>query len=252
MMSFSTLVVTTDDLSAIGEALATKFAAIDALFPVILDASVPIDLAKLLVVVRDARLQPIGVAEGLLAEQASLFKLAILPKSGGGKVQGVLLDSDSNQSQASITSQPSTQQQASAQQKDVPQTQATQADVSGKSAQAHKGHTVVQETVLRSGQSVSNLEGDLVVTGGVNNGSEAIATGSLHVYGKAQGRLVAGAMGDESAYIFCQQLEPTLVSIAGVYCLPESIPQELVGQAAYVKYDKDVGLVFTGMNPAIQ
>lgn len=115
-----------------------------------------------------------------------------------------------------------------------------------------QGNTMIYDKVLRSGQSISNSEGDMVVTNGVNNGAEVIATGSLHVYGKAQGRLVAGATGEPTAGIFCQHFDPTLVSIAGVYCLRENMPEELIGKAVVIKHEKENGLTFTAMNPAIQ
>lgn len=115
-----------------------------------------------------------------------------------------------------------------------------------------QGTTLVHERVLRSGQSLSNTEGDLVLMGGINDGAEAIATGSLHVYGNAQGRLVAGATGEPTAAIFCQCLAASLISVAGVYCTKDDIPTDMLGEAVYIKCEKDAGLVFTRMNPAIQ
>ncbi|WP_431197481.1 septum site-determining protein MinC, partial [Streptococcus pneumoniae] len=50
--------------------------------------------------------------------------------------------------------------------------------------------------MLRSGQSLQHLGGDLTVIGGVNDGAEAITDNSLHIYGRGLGRLVAGATGD--------------------------------------------------------
>lgn len=119
-------------------------------------------------------------------------------------------------------------------------------------AKGEQGTTLVHERMLRSGQSMSNTEGDLVLMGGVNDGAEAIATGSLHVYGNAQGRLVAGATGEPTAAIFCQRLAASLISVAGVYCTKDDIPADMLGEAVYIKCEKDAGLVFTRMNPTIQ
>lgn len=105
----------------------------------------------------------------------------------------------------------------------------------------------VHSYMLRSGQSVQHLGGDLVIIGGVNNGAEAITDNNLHIYGHGQGRLVAGATGDKDARIFCQKFNPSLVSVAGTYCLREAIPAEMIDKAVQVSYDADKGLIFTLM-----
>ena len=88
------------------------------------------------------------------------------------------------------------------------------------------------------------MGGDLVLTDSVNNGAEAITDNSLHVYGRAQGRLVAGATGDKDARIFCQRFNPSLVSVAGTYCLHDSIPEEMIDQPVQVRFVEGQGLVF--------
>lgn len=105
----------------------------------------------------------------------------------------------------------------------------------------------VHNYMLRSGQSIQHLGGDLVIIGGVNNGAEAITDNNLHIYGHGQGRLVAGATGDKDARIFCQKFNPSLVSVAGTYCLREAIPAEMIDKAVQVSYDADKGLIFTLM-----
>lgn len=113
---------------------------------------------------------------------------------------------------------------------------------------ADKGMTSsVHNHMLRSGQSIQHLGGDLVIIGGVNNGAEAITDNNLHIYGHGQGRLVAGATGDKDARIFCQKFNPSLVSVAGTYCLREAIPAEMIDKAVQVSYDSDKGLIFTLM-----
>lgn len=101
--------------------------------------------------------------------------------------------------------------------------------------------------MLRSGQSLQHLGGDLIIIGGVNNGAEAITDNSLHIYGHGQGRLVAGATGDRDARIFCQKFNPTLVSVAGTYCLSDAIPSQMIDKAVQVSYDDSEGLIFTLM-----
>ena len=72
MLSYSTLTVTSSEVSQIRLALdeRQRVAAIN--MPVVLDATLKLHLGKLLAIVRDVGLNPIGVHEGHLAEQAPL------------------------------------------------------------------------------------------------------------------------------------------------------------------------------------
>lgn len=92
------------------------------------------------------------------------------------------------------------------------------------------GRTLHQDAVVRSGQQVYARGGDLVVTKLVANGAEVIADGSIHVYGALRGRALAGAQGDESARIYCQEFHAELVSIAGQYRVFEDLPPDLRGK----------------------
>jgi septum site-determining protein MinC len=83
---------------------------------------------------------------------------------------------------------------------------------------------------VRSGQQVYARGRDLILTTLVGNGAEVIADGSIHVYGALRGRALAGAQGDESARIYCQEFHAELVSIAGQYRVFEDIPHDLRGQ----------------------
>ena len=103
---------------------------------------------------------------------------------------------------------------------------------------------LVHTQMLRSGQSINHVGGDVILTKGINAGAEAITDYSLHVYGKAEGRLVAGATGDTNAKIFCLRFNPSLVSVAGTYCLKENIPIEYLDKAVQVSYLDGQGLVF--------
>lgn len=109
--------------------------------------------------------------------------------------------------------------------------------------------SMIHETMVRSGQAIHYMGGDLVVLNHINNGAEVATDGSLHIYGKGQGRLVAGATGDTNARIFCQNFDPSLVSVAGMYCLKDDIPAEMIGKAVQVCYSAEKGLVFYLMKP---
>ena len=80
---------------------------------------------------------------------------------------------------------------------------------------------VIAEPV-RGGQQIV-ADGDLVVTASVSAGAELAASGHIHVYGTLRGRAFAGIEGDETALIFCDQLEAELLSIAGVHLVSEAI-----------------------------
>ena len=91
--------------------------------------------------------------------------------------------------------------------------------------------------VVRSGQRVYARHRDLIVSAGVASGSEVVADGCVHVYGSLRGRAVAGARGDTSARIFCQDFNAELVSIAGVFRIFETIPADLSGKPVQVRLD---------------
>lgn len=110
--------------------------------------------------------------------------------------------------------------------------------------------SLIYDQMLRSGQSLNHVGGDLIVTNSINSGAEAITDNNLHVYGRAQGRLVAGATGDKDARIFCQAFNPSLVSVAGTYCLRDNLPEHVIDKSVQVKFIEGEGLVFTVMNDA--
>lgn len=87
---------------------------------------------------------------------------------------------------------------------------------------------------VRTGQQVYARGRDLVVVAPVANGAEVLADGSVHVYGALRGRVFAGALGDESARIFCAEFRAELVSIAGHYRVFEEIPAQYEGRAVQI------------------
>lgn len=99
--------------------------------------------------------------------------------------------------------------------------------------------TVIEERVVqrmsrvvtrpvRSGQQIYAEGADLIVLAQVSEGAEVLADGNIHIYGSLRGRALAGVKGDESARIFCQNLEAELVSVAGNFVLQDALPKELL------------------------
>lgn len=95
----------------------------------------------------------------------------------------------------------------------------------------HKPTTMVIDSPVRSGQSIVNHDGDVVVIGSVASAAEIIAVGSIHVYGTLRGRAMAGAFGNTQARIFCHRLEAELVAIDGNYLLADDLAPDLRGKA---------------------
>jgi septum site-determining protein MinC len=103
---------------------------------------------------------------------------------------------------------------------------------------AKGGPTRVITEPVRGGQQIV-VAGDLVVTAPVSVGAELAATGHIHVYGTLRGRAFAGIEGDETALIFCDQLEAELLSIAGVHLVAEEIDPKHQRRRARVELEDE-------------
>ena len=244
--------------------------------PVIVSCQQPLNLAQLWGGLWVLGLQPIGLVTGANDTQANELRIAIFPADGqridGKAAKNVATGSErksdstkSNPSSQHVAQSP-TQSPASDSQATKRQNQtandiaanntASNETTSNETAAApekfvasphHQSQLegdLVHSQMLRSGQSINHVGGDVILTKGINAGAEAITDYSLHVYGKAEGRLVAGATGDTNAKIFCLRFNPSLVSVAGTYCLKENIPTEYLDKAVQVSYLDGQGLVF--------
>ena len=244
--------------------------------PVIVSCQQPLNLAQLWGGLWVLGLQPIGLVTGANDTQANELRIAIFPADGqriDGKVPknvatGSERKSDSTKSNPSSQhiAQSPTQSLTSDSQATERQNQTASDIVTNNTAshattsndttaapdkfvasphhQSQLEGDLVHSQMLRSGQSINHVGGDVILTKGINAGAEAITDYSLHVYGKAEGRLVAGATGDTNAKIFCLRFNPSLVSVAGTYCLKENIPTEYLDKAVQVSYLDGQGLVF--------
>jgi septum site-determining protein MinC len=95
--------------------------------------------------------------------------------------------------------------------------------------------TLLIDSPVRSGQSIVNHDGDVVVIGSVASAAEIIAVGSIHVYGTLRGRAMAGAFGNTQARIFCRRLEAELIAIDGNYLLADDLEPDLRGKAVQAR-----------------
>jgi septum site-determining protein MinC len=65
---------------------------------------------------------------------------------------------------------------------------------------------------LRSGQKIEH-GGDVLILGDVNRDAEVVAVGNIIVMGTLRGIAIAGALGDESAVVVAQKMEPQQIRI---------------------------------------
>ena len=88
---------------------------------------------------------------------------------------------------------------------------------------------------VRSGKQIYAKGCDLIITSTVSHGAEVLADGNIHVYGTLNGRALAGVQGDTNAKIFCKNLDSELIAIAGNYLVSEQIPDEYKNSAQFLE-----------------
>lgn len=100
------------------------------------------------------------------------------------------------------------------------------------------GHaSLLVDEPLRSGQSISFADGDVIIMGSVASGSEVSAGGSIHVYGTLRGRALAGVGGNPSARIMCRRMNAELIAIDGFYLIADDMAPDRIGQATQARLD---------------
>ena len=264
MLTFSRVQFSTDNFTAIASQLETTLSNKNSNIPVLIDSEVEQDLSALVELLWSWGLQPIGVVTGLLDAQARELRLAIFP-ADGKRIERILPSKKAttqlsqvaatvpnNNADSTTTTADNTgsivdnQAVAASAIPEVAETTLTAETL----ISAEQITSLIYDQMLRSGQSLNHVGGDLILTNSVNSGAEAITDNNLHVYGRAQGRLVAGATGDKDARIFCQVFNPSLVSVAGTYCLRDNLPEHVIDKSVEVRYLEGQGLVFTVMDDA--
>lgn len=258
MLTFSRLHLQSNDLTLINAQLKHTIDNKNSQIPVVIDSDVSQDLPALVDILWQWGLQPIGVVGGNLSEQAKALRLAIFPDDGKriarvetqAKSQKTQKNSQTDIKPAADTQNIDTQNIDT---QDTP-SQADAMDLSNDNTHltdATFNQVKVVTQILRSGQRIEHLGGDLIITNSINDGAEAITDSNLHVYGRGLGRLVAGATGDKNAKIFCQNFNPSLVSVAGTWQLRDDIPKDYLDKAVQVSYQEGHGIVYTLMDSAV-
>ena len=228
MVNFSRLIFDTDDHDAIRQQLSNTLSEGSYLGTlVILDSTVEQELIALIQVLIDLGLQPMAVIDGLLGDEARAIQFPVLP-----------------------TDQPLQRIKASKEQvvEHAPEVPAAQAAI--QTPQKNTAHTHVtsyHDEILRTGQCLVQDQGDIILNAGMNSGSEVIASGNIHIYGNARGRVIAGAGGHASARIFCNSLEAELISIAGTYCVADDLPKEMIKKPVHIYLNNKQELEFEAL-----
>lgn len=186
--------------------------------PVVLDIQkvttipVEIDFIKLLNIIRQHGLIPVGLRGGNPEQQsrALALGLAVLPERINAGAQQAAPET----SQTAPPPAPTLKNELSTNTKLITQP-------------------------VRSGQQIYARGGDLIIMASVGAGSEVIADGHIHVYGALRGRALAGVNGFDEARIFCSCLEAELVSVAGQYCVNDDLRSSHWGKAVSIALEGD-------------
>lgn len=195
---------------------------------VVIESSVEQELIALIQLLIGLDVQPMAVAEGLLAEQARSIQFPVIP------AERQLQQVKPTKEQVVETPVP------------APATAAVEATPVAV-APVVRHITSYHDEILRTGQCIVQDHGDIIINAGINSGSEVIASGNIHIYGSARGRVIAGAGGNNAARIFCHVLEAELVSIAGTYCVADDIPPHIAKKPVHIYLNDQQELVFEAL-----
>ena len=197
---------------------------------VIIDSTVEQELIALIKLHVSLGLQPMAVIDGILGDEARAIQFPVLPADQ--PLQRIKATAE----QVAIVEKPATAPASSSAETKKPL---------NKIAVAHI--TSYHDEILRTGQSLVQDNGDIILKAGMNSGSEVIASGNIHIYGTVRGRVIAGAGGHAAARIFCQSLEAELVSIAGTYCVADDIPKHVVKKPVHIYLNEKQELEFEAL-----
>lgn len=197
---------------------------------VIIDSTVEQELIALIQLLVSLGLQPMAVIDGILGDEARAIQFPVLPADQ--PLQRIKATAE----QVAIVEKPATAPASSSAETKKPL---------NKIAVAHI--TSYHDEILRTGQSLVQDNGDIILKAGMNSGSEVIASGNIHIYGTVRGRVIAGAGGHAAARIFCQSLEAELVSIAGTYCVADDILKHVVKKPVHIYLNEKQELEFEAL-----
>ncbi|MGE4314882.1 septum site-determining protein MinC [Acinetobacter sp.] len=195
---------------------------------VVIESSVEQELIALIQLLISLDVQPMAVTEGVLADQARAIQFPVIPADRP-------MQQIKPTKEQVIENKPATEDTAPATTTEIEEIPA---------APVIRHVTSYHDEILRTGQCLVQDHGDIILNAGINSGSEVIASGNIHIYGSARGRVIAGAGGNSAARIFCHSLEAELVSIAGTYCVADDIPPHVLKKSVHIYLNDHQELVF--------
>ena len=193
----------------------------------VIESTVDQELIALIQLLISIEIQPIGVTEGPLSDQARAIQFPVVP-------------ADRKLQQVKPTREQVVEEPAPAEEK-------TEDKIAAVEVPTIRHATSYHNEILRTGQCLVQDHGDIIINAGINSGSEVIASGNIHIYGSARGRVIAGAGGNSAARIFCHALEAELVSIAGTYCVADDIPAQHLKRPTHIYLNDQQELVFEAL-----
>ncbi len=209
--------------------------------PVVIDLSElpvgtsPVDFKQISTLLQENKLLLVGVRNGTPnnSSAAQAQGLHVLPPTFGNKDTGSKTSSDHRAAaEGAGKAQADKANDSEVGAKGASDAVVEQAPVFTPSQVSSPSKTIFHP--IRSGQQVYAKGCDLVVLATVSEGAEIIADGNIHVYGALRGRALAGVHGDESARIFCRQLDAQLLSIAGYYRVIEEIEHSVRNKSVQI------------------
>ncbi|HSH84198.1 MAG TPA: septum site-determining protein MinC [Guyparkeria sp.] len=182
----------------------------------ITDSGKWIDFPALVSLLRNYRLEPVGVVHGNEQQQAQARSadLPVFDDRAG-------LD----------TARPITPPPAAAEPKAVQAPETRPESVAEPAAPARAARPVgpiapmILRHPVRSGTELYAQGQDMVVMNTVGAGARVVADGSIYIHGALKGTAAAGAGNQGEARIFCESFEPEIIAICGTFLDGEQLAQ---------------------------
>lgn len=98
----------------------------------------------------------------------------------------------------------------------------------------HEGKTKFFRKTIRGGQKI-NFQGNIVIIGDVNHGSEVYASGNIIVLGEIKGKVFAGKDGNRESIIAAFCLQPEILKIADIITMSPDSEKPKFPEVARIK-----------------
>ena len=99
----------------------------------------------------------------------------------------------------------------------------------------YEGKTKFIRKTIRGGQCIS-YQGNIVIIGDINSGSEVYAAGNVIVLGRIKGKVSAGTNGNTKAVIAAFLLQPEILKIANIIAMsPDDVEKPSYPELAKIK-----------------